>query len=78
VPRLSITAVTSPTTIAITAPKYHRLTPAANITIPPPATSITEVPRSGCISTSAVGSRISTTGISTHSGRETFSTGSQS
>lgn len=77
-PRLSITVVTPATTMAMTPAKYHRLTPAANMTMPPPATSMIEVPRSGCISTSPVGSRIRMTGISTQNGRETFSTGSQS
>ena len=73
-----MTATTRPTAAPITAPKYHSDTPAANITIPPPAISMIDVPRSGCIRTSAVGARISTTGTITHKGRDTRFSGSQS
>ena len=72
------TAATVPPTIPITPAKYQKLTPAANITAPPAAISITDVPRFGCISTKTVGATIRTTGSNTHSGRETFLSSSQS
>ena len=77
VPRDSSTAATSPTPTAMAAAKYQRLTPARNITAPPPASSRIAVPRSGCLSTSATGIRISSSGRMTQNGRETFAGSSQ-
>ena len=78
VPREAITAVTSPAAAPPAAMKYHQLTPARNITTAPPAPSRIAVPRSGCLSTSAIGTAVSASGGSSHSGRETLAGSSQS
>ena len=77
-PWLLSTAVTTPATLATAKAKYQRLTPARNITAPPPAISRIAVPRSGCSITSATGIRISSSGRITQKMRDTLSAGSQS
>ena len=67
----------SPVAPAMAAAKYQRLTPARNITAPPPARSRIAVPRSGCSSTSATGIRIRRSGRITQKGRETLAGSSQ-
>ena len=62
-PRVRNTPAIAPTPNAVTAAKYQRLTPAANITVAPARISISEVPRFGCISTSTVGVMITHVGI---------------
>ena len=77
-PRKRNIPATAPPIRPMTAAKYHKDTPAANITAAPATISINEVPRFGSRMTRIVGKMINSTGISTHSGRDTRRSSSQS